>query len=148
MRAIFVNEFERGLKPDQSLDVGKKRFERDPKAHIKNLETHKTEDQQMQEDLMKRYVFIGRPAYKAVTVNGKKYHEEILHIENLYQIDPYENSDLTAALMLKIRATQQGEGSRAWKVLIDSWMHDEKTTMDDDISDDLRQYIDENKETY
>ena len=79
-------------------------------------------------------------------INGKKYYEDSIEIENLYQVDIFDKGDLMAVSMMKIRAVSQCDGSKVAKVTIPKYMHDEKTTYDSEISDELRNYIEKNKE--
>lgn len=69
------------------------------------------------------WIFVGRPGYKDVIVNGKKYKEEILEIETLCKIENV--SDSKQANMMKMRAVSQGQNSKVYGVWLPKDIFDE-----------------------
>ena len=104
----------------------------------------KTTEEEFRDEYMNSYMFIGFNDLKDVVVNDKKYKEERLGIENLLKVDLYNATDLHQATMMKMRAgTVPGGG--VWAVWIPKDMHDEEYTYNEQISDNLREYIDDEK---
>lgn len=105
----------------------------------------RTPEEKERQEFYNFYLFVGRPAYREIRRGKKIYHEKYLEIENLVQTDIYDESDLNNLPGMKMRATSQGEGSRVYGVYVPVFMHNEKYAYDKNISDELREYIEENK---
>lgn len=100
-------------------------------------------DQHPDHDL---WIFVGRPAYKDVIVNNKKYKEETLEIETLVKIENGE--DAKQAHMMKIRAVHQGENSRLYSVWLpkETFDADKKYVYGSEVPDWMMPLIDEHKQ--
>jgi len=70
------------------------------------------------------YIFVGRPGYKDVVVNNKKYKEETLEIETLVKIE--NSDDAKQAGMMKIRAMHQGGDSKVYGIWLPKGVFDEE----------------------
>ena len=148
MKAKFINEFERGQTSKGAMTVGKEKISGDFDQHLKDVRSsqeQRSEEQKFLDEASNLYAFIWRPSYEAVEIDGEEFHKKTIEIENLYQIDRYDKGDLMAIRMMKIRATAQDDKSKVALVDIPTFMHNQKTAYNDDISPELRKYIIENK---
>lgn len=100
-------------------------------------------DQHPDHDL---WIFIGRPGYKDVTINNKKYKEEFLEIETLVKIENGEDAKQSG--LMKIRANSQGENSRLYSVWLpkETFDEDKKYVLASEIPDWMLPLIDEHKQ--
>jgi hypothetical protein len=98
------------------------------------LETHPDHD---------FFIFVGRPGYKDVVINGKKYKEEILEIETLCKVET--TADAKQAGMMKIRAVSQGENSRVYGIWLPKGVFEEKYVYGSEIEEWMLPLIDQHK---
>ena len=144
MKARCVNEFERARDSKRSMTVGSKLIHQDFDDHLQDLKDNKKPEQIEREKEMQTYAFLYSYQYVPVMVDGEEFHKKQIEIENLYQIDRLEKSDLMALSMMKIRAQHQ-EGAKLALVDIPTWMHNQKTASDGEISPELRKWIEKYK---
>jgi len=111
----------------------------------------RSEEEEMRDELFDVYAFIGYTEYTDIEVDGETYSKKRLGIENLVKLDKYDSSSLAQVPMMKIRErTQYGtaDGEHGvWAVYIPKAMWDKNHAYNDDIPDDLRKFIQENKFT-
>jgi hypothetical protein len=105
----------------------------------------RNEEEQLRDELYNIYAFVGSYKFKEIEINKKIHNEKYLYIENLVKIDKYNTSSLNSISMMKIRAVSQGEDYKVYGVYIpkDNW--DKDYAYNDEIPDNLRKFIDENK---
>lgn len=144
MKAKFINEFERGKTSKGALDMGGEKIRGNFDQYLEDVKANKTEEQKEMDEASHLYAFLYSPKYTEVDIDGEIYHKKEIEIENLYQIDRHDKGDLNAISMMKMRAMHQ-EGAKLALVDIPSWMHNQKTAHDSEISPELRKYIVENK---
>lgn len=130
-------DFEKGMEDSDDHipnDILKYFSEEDQLTYA--LETHPDHD---------FWIFVGRPGFKPVVVNGKKLHEETLEIETLCKVETV--SDAKQAGMMKIRATSQGQNSRVYGVWLPKGVFDdeEKYVYGSEIPEFMIPLIDEHK---
>jgi len=148
MRAKLINEFERGNSSKGAMDLGKEKIRGNFDQYlddVKRSSEQRSDDQKAEDEMQHLYAFIYKPSFEPVIVDGEEYHKKTIDIENLYQIDRYDKGDLMAIKMMEIRATSQGDGSKLALVDIPSFMHNQKTAYNSEISPRLKKYIIENK---
>ena len=148
MKAKFINEFERGQTSKGAMSMGKEKILGNFDQHLKDIKDsreQRSEEQKFLDEASNLYAFIYRPAYEPVEIDGEELHKKTIEIENLYQIDRYDKGDLMAISMMQMRATAQGDGSKVALVDIPTFMHNQKTAYNDDISPELRKYIIKNQ---
>ncbi len=104
----------------------------------------KSEDEEIRDEYMNSFLFLGYPDYVDVDVNGKIYKEERLGIENLIKVDLYNSADLQQAGMMKMRAGTV-PGGRVYAVWVNKHMWGEEYAHNEQIPDDVREYIDNEK---
>ena len=105
------------------------------------LSEYKSEDDEFIQEDYSEYIFIARPDYKETIVNGKTYHDKTIYIENLYKFNKYSTEGAMAMAMMKARAPAQGEGSKFYHIYIPKYLHDKDTAQNEEIGDELRDYI-------
>jgi len=132
-------------------DRGRKLFnKRDlTKLELMLHKEHRTEEQIVRDDMFNIYAFIGYTDLKEKEVEGETFYKKELGIENLVKIDKYDPNSLNQVGMMKIRAAAQHQKKDkyegVWGVYIPKHTWDRDTAYNDDIPDDLRNYIKENK---
>lgn len=107
-------------------------------------EKTKSEEEELRDLYQNSFIFIGYPDYKDVAVGGKMYKEERLGIENLLKVDLYNAADLQQASMMNMRAGTV-PGGRVYAVWIMKDMWDREYAYNDDIPDDVREHINDEK---
>ena len=104
----------------------------------------RSEEESFRDEYFNSYLFIGYNDMKEVKIDGETYHKKRLGIENLVKVDLYNPQDLTQAYGMKIRATTV-DGGKVWAVWIPKDMWEQDYAYNEDIPDDVRKFIDENK---
>jgi hypothetical protein len=111
----------------------------------------RSEEEMMRDELYDVYAFIGYPDFVEKEIDGETFHKKRLGIENLVKLDKYDSGSLAQVPMMKIRAQAQYSGqfssgeAGVWAVYIPKNMWDKDTAYNDDIPDNLRKFIEENK---
>jgi hypothetical protein len=106
----------------------------------------RSEEELARDEYADVYAFIGYPDFKETIINNETYHKKQLGIENLVKINKYDASSLSQVSMMKIRAAHQDQTEgRVWGVYIPKNMWNKDHAYNNDIPDNLRKFIDENK---
>ena len=109
----------------------------------------RSDDEMNRDEYFDVYAFIGYSEYKETNVDGEIFHKKILGIENLVKIDKYDASSLRQVSMMKLRANSQYDrkdpNNGVWGVYIPKHLWDKDYAYNNDIPDNLRKYIEENK---
>lgn len=108
----------------------------------------RSEEELTRDELFDIYVFIGYTDYQEIEIEEKTLHKKILGIENLVRLDKYDAASLAQVGPMKIRAQVQyggKEGSGVFAVYIPKFLWDKDYTYNEDIPDNLRTFIEENK---
>jgi len=71
------------------------------KIYITKLK--RTKKEQKEDDENNIYIFIGYTDKVPVTINGKKYYEDKLAVENMIKIDKFDTNQLNQVSMMKLR---------------------------------------------
>jgi len=108
----------------------------------------RSEEEELRDQLYDVYAFIGYPEYVDKVIKGETFQKRRMGIENLVKLNKYDSGSLSQVPMMKIRAAHQyqhQEGSGVWAVYIPKDMWDKEYAHNEEIPDDLRKFIDENK---
>ena len=102
----------------------------------------------MRDELYDVYAFIGYPDFIEREIEGETFHKKRMGIENLVKLDKYDSGSLAQVPMMKLRAQHQYGGDKdagVWAVYIPKEMWEKDHAYNQDIPDNLRKFIDENK---
>jgi len=106
----------------------------------------RTEEELTRDELFDIYVFIAYNDFIKKEIYGEILHKKTLGIENLVKVNKYDASSLAQVGPMKIRArVQYPKGGEVFAVYIPKYTWNKDYTYNDDIPDDLRKFIDENK---
>jgi len=108
----------------------------------------RSEEEALRDEYYDVYAFIGYPEFIEKEIGGETVHKRRMGIENLVKLNKYDSGSLSQVPMMKIRAAHQyqhQEGSGVWAVYIPKYMWNKDYAHNDEIPDDLRKFIDENK---
>lgn len=105
----------------------------------------RSEEEKERDEIFDVYAFIGYFEFIEKEVNRETLHKKVLGIENLVKIDKYDSSSLSQVSMMKLRARAQGGDHTVFGVYIPKYMWNRDYAYNNDIPDDIREFIDENK---
>ncbi len=108
----------------------------------------RSEEERLRDELYDVYAFIGYPDYIEKEIEGEIFHKKRLGIENLVKLDKYNSTSLAQVPMMKIRAQAQYGGEKesgVWGVYIPKEIWNADYAYNNEIPDNLRKFIDENK---
>jgi hypothetical protein len=89
-----------------ALSYGHKRYDQAKnditQAHIYITKLKRTKKEQKEDDENNIYIFIGYSDKVPITVNGKKYYEDKLAVENMIKIDKFDANQLNQVSVMKL----------------------------------------------
>lgn len=142
MREISETYGEKAFKSE----AAEKTFGKD-RARLKmwKARMERSEEKMAEEEVYNTYVFVANTHETEKVIDGETYYKKSIGVENMLKIDNYSLEDMQMIAMMKMRASVQHDAHGPYAVKIPKFMADKDNYYDDDLTPEIRSYIEKHK---